>query len=345
MKLKQSEASKQRSGFTLVELLVVIAIIGILVALLLPAVNSAREAARRATCKNNFRQVGLACNAYAEANKNFLPYGIKLSNQLCWIPYVLPFIEERSIYDQMLANNTFKDGTVGGGPLKDGDSSPAGVMVHKGLYFPANFEVKALHCPSKNASFYDTHSGKGQDPPATAGASGQTGDYKYCWNSHIMGIQGPIDNPPSGTRKYPPIGPTTYGGYAQTGLFQRDLGAGVEFRVRLKLVTDGLSKTFMIAESAGDYEGKPTESYVTDSWIAGTSGNAHCQNIKNVEFTINTAYQGSAKSNSFPFSSLHPKGAHFGLGDGSVHFIDENIEMSLYLALASRNGGENVAIP
>jgi prepilin-type N-terminal cleavage/methylation domain-containing protein/prepilin-type processing-associated H-X9-DG protein len=105
-----------RSGFTLVELLVVIAIIGILVALLLPAVNSAREAARRTQCKNNLRQVGLAVANYESANRALPPAGLvgpptpqcRLSDkhfdpqtglQMSWLVVILPYIEEQSVFD------------------------------------------------------------------------------------------------------------------------------------------------------------------------------------------------------------------------------------------------------
>src|SRR5262245_28386564 len=99
-------------GFTLVELLVVIAIIGILIALLLPAVQAARGAARRAHCKNNVKQIALACQNYASANQGRFPWGGKISNQLSWQSYVLPYLEEIPLYQEMQEKNAFKDGTV-----------------------------------------------------------------------------------------------------------------------------------------------------------------------------------------------------------------------------------------
>ena len=89
------------AGFTLVELLVVIAIIGTLVGLLLPAVQAAREAARRSTCGNNARQVALAATNYAEARGHF-PYegGAVGASNFSWLCYVLPFMEQQDVYDQ-----------------------------------------------------------------------------------------------------------------------------------------------------------------------------------------------------------------------------------------------------
>lgn len=97
---------RQSRGFTLVELLVVIAIIGILVALLLPAVQSARESARRTACINNLRQIGLALHSYHDANGSFPPAGItegpccNTRSRTCWTISILPYIEEQALYDR-----------------------------------------------------------------------------------------------------------------------------------------------------------------------------------------------------------------------------------------------------
>ena len=90
-----------RRAFTLVELLVVIAIIGILVALLLPAVQAAREAARRTSCTNNIRQLGLALVNYHDAHKT-LPFGSGYLNARTgtWVSAILPYMEEQSLYDR-----------------------------------------------------------------------------------------------------------------------------------------------------------------------------------------------------------------------------------------------------
>ena len=92
-----------RLGFTLVELLVVIAIIGVLVALLLPAVQSAREAARRMSCSNNLKQLSLALHNYEDTHKTFPPAGID-SNQMSWVVLLLPYFEQKNLYDQFNFN-------------------------------------------------------------------------------------------------------------------------------------------------------------------------------------------------------------------------------------------------
>src|SRR5262249_32882945 len=97
-----------RSGFTLVELLVVIAIIGILIALLLPAIQAAREASRRTQCANNLRQIGLALQGHVVANKAFPP-GMKEGCYQCgpwaWSAFILPYMDARSVYDRLVVQN------------------------------------------------------------------------------------------------------------------------------------------------------------------------------------------------------------------------------------------------
>ncbi len=143
-----------RPGFTLVELLVVIAIIGILVALLLPAVQAAREAARRMQCSNNLKQLALACHNYVDTHKVLPPMnvgtnsiggwgdgGYKISNfrRLSWMVHTMPFYEQKTLYDQIMAGGVGTDGTV----VPAGGSHP----LWSG-YLPYRTLVPDVLCPS-----------------------------------------------------------------------------------------------------------------------------------------------------------------------------------------------------
>ena len=96
-----------RAGFTLVELLVVITIIGVMIALLLPAVQAAREAARRTTCSSNLKQIGLALQHYHDAQRAFPP-GLISANRVGWGACILPYLEQAVLYDQLASHNAFK---------------------------------------------------------------------------------------------------------------------------------------------------------------------------------------------------------------------------------------------
>src|SRR5262245_23944515 len=142
MRSRSFECRRLQAGFTLVELLVVIAIIGVLVALLLPAVQSAREAARRTQCTNQIKQFGLARHNFHDVNLAFpaardqLPSSTNLATPFIasWVPRVLPFIEQQAMYDQYDFNQTWDNTGVGGNA-----NATTGVVLK---------EVKGFLCPS-----------------------------------------------------------------------------------------------------------------------------------------------------------------------------------------------------
>lgn len=301
---------KQRNGFTLIELLVVIAIIAILIGLLLPAVQKVREAASRARCANNIKQLCLALHNYHDSNRK-LPMGAEISNELSWRVHTLPFVEFEALYKKF----SFSAGAWNGPPNREGPNK----LVH------ALNKIPTFNCPSVPEILASNGSSTLQD-----GRKTYTSDYH--------GVCGPKGTNPVTSAAYlvdntPNAG---QGGFAIQGVL------GKNSVVKFTDISDGLSNTLMMGEVAVLWNGKYLESDGAD-WVRGmgnTNGIASCRNIAN---GINTPYNGVY--NDISFGSLHTGGATFGLCDGSVRFLQASIDMVTYKSLASRNGGESYSVP
>jgi prepilin-type N-terminal cleavage/methylation domain-containing protein len=317
---------KHKRGFTLVELLVVIAIIGILVALLLPAVQAAREAARRMSCQNNMKQLALAMHNFHDIYKHFPagaefdvlpkpnpPGGTTYIKGTSWIVYILPQIEQQAVYDlydfTQAYNSVANGGTV------------------------APTVIPGLYCPSgPGPQVY-----KDPNPNLTTGVT-----------THYYGVMGPSSraNPSLNTYggktySYVVGGPTANNAYATDGALgqyqDRPGSVTTKHFGGLSEMLDGTSNTLMLAErsmflppgQANDYR----------SWTRGNNGGSGA--TKNVTYPINsTFYSGGNNFNDISFGSNHPGGCQFALGDGSVRFIAETIDLGLYKCLASMRHGE-----
>ena len=316
----------KRNGFTLVELLVVIAIIGILIALLLPAVQAAREAARRLQCSNNLKQLVLALHNY-EGTHGVLPptsfvYDGKqlMGNELSWNCFILPFIEKMAIYEQLsfVPGQFHADPNRQGGPDADGK--------YKSLV--AINPIEAFFCPSA------------QNRIAAHGSSTPQNPVRKTYNSHYFGVAGP--KIPSGLPNQwgYEYKSGNYGGYAQDGVLFNDSA------VKFSDITDGLSNTFMLGEMAmheDNVYGSTANWYGGDgaNWVRGISFGGMASS-KNVLFGVNVmpSAAGFYDFNDLPFSSMHPGGAQFAKCDGSVSFVDEDVAMGVYWATCSRHKGE-----
>jgi len=312
---------RPRPAFTLVELLVVIAIIGVLVALLLPAVQAAREAARRTSCQNNLKQIGLALHNFHDTYLGF-PKAGKRSNELSWHVFVLPHLEQKPLYEQFnLSAGPFNGAPQNRGPMKN----------ELGLT-PVNVYL----CPSSPIKQMATSAPHNVNTPEII-------NNLVPYTTHYYGVMGPKGNHPTSGLPYPFENSgslATHGGFASSGIFVRDglvtnPNVGPEPGTRLAQVTDGSSNTLLVGEISWFNLVTGTR---YRSWVRGCDTAPVCAGSRNVVNAINSP--SIATFNDIAFGSHHPGGANFTLGDASVRFIPQTINLGVYRSLASRDGGE-----
>jgi prepilin-type N-terminal cleavage/methylation domain-containing protein len=307
---------KERGGFTLVELLVVIAIIGVLIALLLPAVQAAREAARRTQCENNLRNLAIALQNYHGA-KNQLPTSVSpwgegpnpvssLSGK-GWILNLLPFLELQSLYGEFKSKLGFEGKMTSGQGIAR--ATLAGTMAT---------QLPVLQCPS--------------DPSALIISTQQ-----YQWENRSVALtsyKGVIGDTRmgSGSSIHQGTQPDCHNSIGCSGLFYRN---DYQEPVTFKSITDGLSNTFMVGEDMPLHNFHSTAFYSNGDY-------ASCHAPLNYKPHPPTPIEWY---NVMSFRSEHPGGAHFAIADASVHFVSEGVDYFLYRALSTRNGGETAAVP
>lgn len=292
-----------RSGMTLVELLVVIAIVSMMIALLLPAVQMARESARRSQCSNNLKQIGLACHNY-HANNNRLPHtdigGVLPTGparQWSFLVRILPFIDANADYQQLDLTKSSKDPA----------NLPFLQSAHPAYLCPSNPMGRDL-CPEETVS-----EGAPQNVIAQADYAASTGNYRndtgaggqphYGNHGEFVAIRGAI------------------GRYGWSASFDQ--------------IPDGLSSTLMVGECIGALcitQNYPVQSFATT---------AHPINYENKSLIDDRPSISKPRwDESIGFRSLHVGGAYFSLCDGSVRFLDDGIDGATYRALASRRNRE-----
>jgi prepilin-type N-terminal cleavage/methylation domain-containing protein len=306
---------RQQRGFTLVELLVVIAIIATLIGLLLPAVQSAREAARRSACSNNLKQIGLGGLTYASARNNQLPPGSpqKSTGSVPYhglFSYLLPFIEQKPIWDSLNL-----------------DQNPALETTARYAVIPAYL------CPS----WSDPQVYRDQDSDFKNGA---ITTYQGCNGAHmtpnsnlVTSLQGDLPN----------------NGLVRSGSGTTAKEATANATLKLRQVTDGLSKTLLVAEFVHIDSGSAAPGNVRP-WVLSNNGLLANRQLglyttKLVDLSPNQVvmrYVGGVDFNELPFSSKHPGGVMGVYGDGSVRWIDDFVDMAAYKAAATAAGGEAI---
>jgi prepilin-type N-terminal cleavage/methylation domain-containing protein/prepilin-type processing-associated H-X9-DG protein len=326
-------------GFTLVELLVVIAIIGLLVGLLLPAVQAARESARRTQCTNNLKQIGLALQNYHD-NLGFYPSGYLDGNKVPtntpdldvgpgwgWAALALPYLEQGNLYSQI--------------NFSQGIGAPANVAV-------AGQALPAYQCASDplqdSIPIYNTSMTTVIATVAHSNYVGCNGWEECYWNSGGAGDGGGADGLAGGF------------GESGNGLFFRNS------HYTTANVTDGLSGTIFVGERSSDHSPSTWTGAVTGglcpAWMAGQIPNSAppgpaYDNTDYAEALVLAHGNGThLPSADFPifdpdtFYSMHAgKGANFLFGDGSVRFLTSNIDPATYQYLCTIAGGEIAVSP
>jgi prepilin-type N-terminal cleavage/methylation domain-containing protein/prepilin-type processing-associated H-X9-DG protein len=326
-------------GFTLVELLVVIAIIGLLVGLLLPAVQAARESARRTQCTNNLKQIGLALQNYHD-NLGFYPSGYLDGNKVPtntpdldvgpgwgWAALVLPYLEQGNLYNQI--------------NFSQGIGAPANATV-------AGQALAAYQCASDplqdSIAIYNSSMTTVIATVAHSNYVGCNGWEECYWNSGGAGDGSGADGLAGGL------------GQSGNGLFFRNS------HYTAANVTDGLSGTIFVGERSSDHSPSTWTGAVTGglcpAWMAGQIPNSAppgpaYDNTDYAEALILSHGNGThLPSADFPifdpdtFYSMHAgKGANFLFGDGSVRFLTSNIDPMTYQYLCTIAGGETAVSP
>lgn len=301
-------------GFTLIELLVVIAIIAVLIALLLPAVQQAREAARRTQCRNNLKNLGLAMHNYHETHRVF-PWGID-EHEAFWSGMILPQLEQTAIYNSIAWIES------GNGNWDSGSANTTACAT----------VIPVYRCPSMPIPEHiDNQSITGRVPVSYRGCAGSN---VYSDDSSTI---------PAGV----PAGAKSL---EQVGLDGMLFG---DSSISMRDVTDGTSNTVMFGESYWDEYVKDSQqmdywqigSPQTGGWTAGgLGGTEYSEGLGSTGPRLNSRLipTESGVLMEISFGSYHIGGANFGMADGSVRFISENININTYRSLGSRNGGEIV---
>jgi prepilin-type N-terminal cleavage/methylation domain-containing protein len=375
------QRSKRPAGFTLVELLVVIAIIGILVALLLPAVQAAREAARRNQCQNNLKQLGIGLHNFHDVNKKF-PVGTHDDDNrsYCWRTWLLPYIEQEAIYNKMVA----QDNSVPLNALGLSAGPAVGVTIG-GIWVPPDMgggtNKDYLSPPTTN---WSVDNGTDKWTEISGGnafmvAQGKTVLPGFLCPSDILPI---VDNDGFGKTNYVGNMGSLYNdgqfntcaapnGSVQNGILLVANNNNNTWVVRMNEIIDGTAFTFLVGECTASENVRPNNTGFGGFpiWIAGNNnggcnGAGHsgsiCRhvgaNYQNGVYYSNGAAVASLShiytlnrrtgvDSDASFGSQHRGGANFVLCDGSTRFLADTVDIKVYSAAGTRGGQESLALP
>ncbi|MEQ9408568.1 MAG: DUF1559 domain-containing protein [Fuerstiella sp.] len=318
--------TKRSQGFTLIELLVSVAIIAVLIALVLPSVQQAREAARRTQCRNNLKQMGIALAGYHDVHRmlpaaminpgrldsfSFYSHGNRVLNTTGWV-LLLPYLDQSNIYRRYDFNQCSSSSAWGGMPVAGSDMANADVT---------GTAVSVLECPSDTSAGETStfapgttslYSRRNARRTSYLSATGRYTDWDVPWweTSHDL----------------------------RRGMFGNNASA------RMRDLKDGSSNSIAIGESHGGATRK-VEDHFGPWGLTGTHTCCHGRvfsdsdtSVDPIHFTdqrwaLNAAWDASQRSYAWVFNSTHSGGAHFLMGDGSVKFLSDTIDYRLFCLL------------
>lgn len=329
--------NRRRSGFTLIELLVVIAIIAILVALLLPAVQQVREAARKTQCADHLHNLGIAIHNYEGTHRAF-PFAWMLGSDLNVSSYgimLLPFLEQKPLWDQW-------DSRV---PAFDqaGAIFPAAAVQQNLQVIRAPLEV--FMCPSTPGEELHNYG-----LPANAGGPGvppmnitwRAARADYCATTGVLG----------------PFAQIAYAGNpgGDRGGALVAVGVGGSSITRMRNLTDGTSTTTFLGERTGgsNIYRKGQIDQTLSTTFGPSQGGAWGDFLNGEHWLAGSLYDGTSPGGGGPcainctnqrgrgFMSFHPGGCHFVMGDGVVKFVSENVAAQIMAGIITRAKGETI---
>ena len=331
---QKSENIRQKSaGFTLVELLVVITIIGILIALLLPAVQAAREAARRMQCQNNLKQIGLALLNYEANNKTFPPGGLPSTNGTwgtSWWLRILSYAEGGNIGDRYDYNESGWLGT-------------SSSVNQTNVALLNNQQFSFMYCPSSTL-------------PRTVAL-----EVSNLQATTYTGIAGAADGNTPNIYSAKSVTASQTPGWESTG------GVLIEYRtVSIAEITDGTSNTMVVGEqsdwlspiidasstmpcdSTGDCPSNCGHGFPMGPSPSSTSWDNRTFNLTcvyhpvNFKTTAGYGVPGNCGPNT-PIQSAHPGGVNVAFADGSVQYLSDSLDIAVLRNLATRNDGQAIS--
>jgi len=300
-------------GFTLVELLVVIAIIAMLVTLLLPAVQAAREAARKTQCSNNLKQMGLAVLNYHSANGEFPPGGItegpccNTKSRHCWTISILPFVEEQSLYDRYDFDVFNED--------------PQNEFVRQAI-------VPIYHCPSEPSATQ-------LDQPESGPGNNllyRRGSYR-CMSGRVLGPERYWDRDNELPRHWRGV--------------MHVVGVSNLKPEKIKNIIDGTSKTLAIGEMA-TVTHKRRRTFWAYSYLGYNTSVATTQSrslLVDYDRCVEVGGPGGQNPCERGWGGFHSGVLLFALCDGSVRNVNISIDMNVFVAIATISGEEVAQVP